>query len=127
MVCPNEIYFILQVYHRHSLSPGKITESISSKKDRVRYNRAAVQATVAFKKQRIELKNMRTQEGALRETLEGTTYQSRISEVPTPEDERTVEIPVPIQSPDQPKEGTNSNIVVFDLETTGLGIVFLLS
>jgi hypothetical protein len=114
--------FILKVNEQHGLSPGKFSEKRFKELDGKRKRRATQQNTVIEKKNRLRLKEERLSGDHLLEVIEGPTYQSCVADVATTADDIET-IPTPITAP-PPSDNVNvarRSVVVFDLETTGLG------
>lgn len=77
-VCQKNVgyIFIVKLFKKLNLSPGKNTEKFRNKKDSLLKSRLAVKKTTAFKKRRADLKKNRASKNSSATTKEGISYQS---------------------------------------------------
>ena len=112
----------MKVNEQHGLSPGKYAEKRFKELDGKRKRRATHQNSAVEKKNRLRLKEERLSGEHLLEVIEGPTYQSCIADVDLTADDIEC-IPTPLTAPPPSDNVTvaRTSVVVFDLETTGLG------
>ncbi|WAR05481.1 hypothetical protein MAR_020850 [Mya arenaria] len=107
--------YILQVNETHGLSPGHYTHRKCTVHDERRSNLAVKQKSVSMKRRRSELKNF------IDEVYEGKTYETAVG-VSDIEIEHIEDIPpCPAECSETPHAYGQDDVIVFDLETTGLG------
>ena len=111
--------FVSQVLTEAGMSPGKHTEAYSTRTDRIRTRERVRKSSIQYKRRRLELRSERNTKHANQEFREGINYRSGCALQDMVLDDEV--IPEPIEEPG--KEGVSGCdlIVVFDLETTGLG------
>ncbi|WAR14194.1 DPO3-like protein [Mya arenaria] len=113
--------YILQVNETHGLSPGHYTHRKCTVLDERRSNLAVKQKSVSMKRRRSELKAERMSKNFIDEVYEGKTYETAVG-VSDIEIEHIEDIPpCPAECSETPHAYGQDDVIVFDLETTGLG------
>ena len=119
-------YFIyFQVNEAHNLSPGKFTKNRVTKLNIKREKQAKSQKTVSIKRRRLLNKEQRHSTEALHEVIEGSSYQTAVTEADDTAGD-TERLPTPLKKENIPQTDIEEKVkkesmIVFDLETTGLG------
>lgn len=112
---------MFQVNEALCLSPGGFTKAATAKLDRARCRRRLWAQSVAHKRRRKQLKELRITKTSSLETREGPTYAT---DVGLTSDADITQIPpaelAPVATQVDPVNH-NYSVVYFDLETTGLG------
>lgn len=110
-----------KVYDTLMLSPGMHTNVHERRVSRKRKKEKLRQSTVECKRRRHELKKLKSSQISTSEIKEGTTYESGVGL--SCADAVIEEIPdcTPASKPVSVPTHTDSNLLYFDLETTGLG------
>ncbi|XP_071635851.1 uncharacterized protein [Temnothorax longispinosus] len=104
--------YISQVCKNLDLSPGKETTKFRAKKDKARSEQAKKSKTISYKRRRLFLAKKRSAKNASAQRREGLTYESNSGLEGMSE--------LLWDKPDQEGDWTESEIVIFDLETSGL-------
>ncbi|CAC5408794.1 unnamed protein product [Mytilus coruscus] len=117
--------YILDVNKNMTVSPGYFTQRLAVLRDLQHRKRKAIANTYKFKQRRRNLKSTRHQKLATREVREGVTYSSGIGLEDHPSDD-IEEIPSPSLQPAYKmiEWTTKVNQIFFDIEATGLDIVY---
>jgi len=105
---------IEKINQEKGLSPGAFSKSYRRRLDEKRKRESRRSKTTAFKRNRLTGKKARSLRRALMESREGVTYQSGMDYGSTAGED--IDDPVPL-----PTSSTDTKVVIFDLETTGLG------
>ena len=114
--------FVSSVHEDASLCPGKHTMLYAERVDKVKENERRRRVFRGYCRRRLDLRTQRGSTQASQEVREGTTYQSVCSSV-NDKDLDMAEIPPALSQPPRQQLPSLSveNVVVFDIETTGLG------
>ena len=80
--------------------------------------------TVENKRRRLQMKESRNSKESLNEVIEGHTYLPCVSEADDTSADKIERLPTPLKSTSGPSmihEVDKESVIIFDLETTGLG------
>ena len=120
-VCQKNIgrSYVSQVMHSADLSPGKHTAQFAERQSAAARRQLDFKSSPANKLRRNELKASRSSQQGVAELREGRTYETGLT-YERIEQSEVSEIPPPWTEP-QPLSSCAAPVVVFDVETTGLG------
>ncbi|XP_074616472.1 uncharacterized protein LOC141875922 isoform X1 [Acropora palmata] len=115
---------ICKINEANNLSPGSVTVKFNKNREREYRKRKKRETTRAYKRKRIVRKKARNSETGQAELLEGTTYQSGVQFSTDQPDLASIPTPyyAPTSTPLCTSDIQNSTYVVFDLETSNIGI-----
>ncbi|XP_062621637.1 uncharacterized protein LOC134283204 [Saccostrea cucullata] len=117
--------YISQVHNRHGLSPGNFTIRHNDKMDKKRKAEKNREQTKGAKRRRLVKKSVQAKCTKTKEIREGVQYSTSVDLVADTCTDSIQTIPDKMEPPTQTciglESAKNSEVVVFDLETTGFG------